>query len=48
MIALIHESRGNKLDAVRYYKEVLKFTGYEYQRSIEQKAKSGLRRLGVK
>ncbi len=47
LIGKIYEDQHNKLKAVEYYKKVLTLRNHEYQNSIDQKAKSGLNRLGL-
>ncbi len=45
-IGQIHEDLGHKTKAVEWYKRTLTLRDHEYQNSIDQKAKSGLNRLG--
>jgi TPR repeat protein len=44
-IGLIYEALENKDLAAYYFKACLKMRDHEYQRSIDQKAKAGLKRL---
>ncbi len=47
LVGKIYEDQNNKIMAVKYYEKALSFRDHEYQNSIDQKAKSGLNRLGL-
>lgn len=42
----IYEQQKNKQEAVRYYNMAIAFKNHQYENSIEQKAKEGIKRLG--
>ncbi|HEX5002427.1 MAG TPA: tetratricopeptide repeat protein [Bacteroidia bacterium] len=46
LTAVIYEQQGNREKAIEWYKKCLSMRNHEYQNSIDQKAKSGLDRLG--
>jgi len=45
-IGNIYERQKNKAEAVHYYNMAIAFKNHQYENSIEQKAKEGLKRLG--
>jgi predicted negative regulator of RcsB-dependent stress response len=45
-IGNIYERQKNKTEAVHYYNMAIAFKNHQYENSIEQKAKEGLKRLG--
>lgn len=46
-MALIFEEKGDKSRAVNFYNQAISMKNHEYENSIENKAKEGLRRLGA-
>lgn len=48
LLGQIYEREGNREKSIEYYQLTLSMTDHEYQNSIDQKAKAGLNRLGVK
>lgn len=46
-LGLLYENRGDKQNAINYYKKCLSMRNHDYQNSIDQKAESGLNRLNA-
>jgi tetratricopeptide (TPR) repeat protein len=46
-MALIFEEKGDKSRAVNFYNQAISMKNHEYENSIENKAKDGLKRLGA-
>lgn len=46
LLGQLYEAKENKKKAIEYYKITLSMRNHEFQNSIDQKAKSGLNRLG--
>lgn len=44
-LGLIFEERGQKQNALRYYRKVLNLQGHEFKNSLDQKAKLGIARI---
>ena len=47
-LGMMHEQAGRKAAAIGSYRQCLAMKGHDYQSSIDQQAKAGLDRLGVK
>jgi sigma54-dependent transcription regulator len=46
-MGLIMEQKGRREDSKKFYESAIAFRNHEYERSIEQKARSGLARISV-
>ncbi|CAN5492282.1 hypothetical protein BH11BAC2_BH11BAC2_13000 [soil metagenome] len=47
LLVQLYEDQGNNEKAIFYYKKTLEMKNHEFQNSIDQKAKSGLNRMGL-